>query len=259
MPLPQDLAEFCIDLDTGPGEVCVTLPGGARVCANLSADITDPSEHVKALFASVNGALAPLKPTFDIIETILALKSCVEAIPKIFTSTPPNPAAVAQCVPNLVEKVEVLLNLLPQISIPLLIKEIIRALILFFQGLRRRIVYLIQKLNNILAAQQRATSIPSVQLQSILDCATANLDVELVNLNESLSPVNRLINLINALADLAGLPCIPAVTDISELAQPALDAIDTAIEFLRALDETFDIPGFKLGGGGAFEKICEDN
>lgn len=257
MPLPQDLAEFCVDLKVGPGEICVTVPGGTQLCASVSVDITDPTDHVKELFAQANSALAPLTPIFDLIDFALAAFECVKAIPKL-ADAPPNPGPLLDCIPALQEKIDALLRLLPPTSIPLFAREVLDALLLLLISIRSRLQFLIDRLDRIVEAGTRAAAAGNVQLELILDCATENLDVQLANLNQGLDPVNRLIGILNALLELAGIQvCIPGITQVDEIAEAALEPLDKAIELVQALRDLIpEIPSGS-GAGASFSKACD--
>ena len=91
MPLP-DLREFCIDVDVVPGEVCITFPGGAELCATIPDLVPpQPDKLIRALFAQVNAALQPLTPIFNIIDAVVAIFECVKAISTL------NPEEIINC------------------------------------------------------------------------------------------------------------------------------------------------------------------
>lgn len=256
MPLQQDLAEFCIQLRIAPGEICFTLPGGAQHCVELDAKTPDVAEMAKAGFAQLNAALTPLKPFLDVIDVFVAVKNCITAIPDSL-GPPPSPRPIMSCARDLVKKLEALMRLLPQYSIPLLLAEILDALILFLQGYRAQIQAMIRKLQRIIEANTRATELGNVQFQALLDCATGNLQTELHNLNASVKPVNRLLGLVNFLADLGGLPCIPPVPDMTELSEAQLAQLDQLIELLMQIRRLIPVPTIDFGQPGALSKPCE--
>lgn len=258
MPLQADLAEFCVDLKVAPGSICITLPGGAQICAKADASVPDIAEQVKQAFDTVNSALTPLVPIFNIIDTVIAAVNCIGAIPDALLAVPPDPSKIADCLPDLAKKLDALLKLVPQVSVPLLLAEIIDNLILFLLGYKNQIKVMIARANAVAVAQTRATTLGNVQLQTILDCTTGNLQAELVNLNAGFTPIQRLIGLVNALADLAGLPCIPAISGVNDLTEEALVPIDEAIAFLRDLRALIPIPESGPGGSATFSAECED-
>ena len=100
MPLP-----ICIEIPEIPDPFSLTLPGGVSI------------EHIN-LMEVIQPALTPLVPVFNIIDTVVAVFNCIKAIPDSL-GPPPDPTALAACLPDLAEKVDKLLKLIPQLSLPL--------------------------------------------------------------------------------------------------------------------------------------------
>lgn len=232
MPLP-DLSTVCIDLKVTPHELCVTFPGGAEVCVQIPG-VPDPTEVSKQLLAQANAALAPLVPVFNIIDAIIALFNCVKAIPDAL-GPPPDPSKLADCIPDLAKKIDQLLKLIPQLSIPLLIAGLIDVLLFYLEGLRGQLQAIIAAQLRIAAAATRAAELGNVQLRTVVDCAEASMDAYLQNLNEGMKPLNRLVALLNLFLQLAGLPPIPDLKNLGDDAEAALAPLDAAIESLKTV------------------------
>lgn len=256
MPLRQDLNEFCVDLKLGPGAFCLTLPGGAELCVQADPGSPDAASAAKKLFETVNGALTPLVPVFNIIDTVIALKDCLEAVPKV-VGPPPDPTPLLECLPDLVRKVDALLALLPQASLPILAAQIIDSLIAFLRAYKARVQFMYARLEAIVRAETRAAQAGNVQLQLLLDCARGNLETDLVNMNASFTPLQRLVGLVNAFLDLAGLPCLPDVTGISELSEIAIEDIELLISLLESIRALIPVPDFDSGARSSFSKTCD--
>jgi hypothetical protein len=247
--------EICVAIDVGPDELCIALPGGASVCATVGFEKGDPATILRAFLGSINTALAPLTPVFNIIDVVFAVKECIDAVPKLLTE---GPGPLLECIPGLAEKLQKLVGLLPAASVPLLIRSIIQALIVFLQGLKIDIVSMAASLERILNASLRGTELGNVRLQAVADCAQNNWDVQLANLNASAAPMNRLMGLLNVFLELVGLPCIriPLGTLPAE-AEEALAIIDTAIEILQAALLTITVPDLQLPGVPAAGAPCD--
>ena len=86
MPLP-----ICIEIPEIPDPFQITLPGGVTM------------EHIN-LMEVIQPALTPLVPLFNIIDTVVAVFNCIKAIPDTL-GPPPDPTAIAACIPELAEKV----------------------------------------------------------------------------------------------------------------------------------------------------------
>lgn len=237
--------ELCVEIDVGPDEICIELPGGARVCAAGAIETGDVATILRAFMAQINTALAPLGPFFSMIDVVQAIKECLDATAESITEL--DPTAVLQCLPGLAEALQKLLSLVPPLTVPLLIRSILQALIVFLQGLKSEILALAASLERIINASFRGTELGNLRLQAVAECAQNNWDIQLLNLNASAAPMNRLMGLLNFLLELAGLPCIriplgtlPAETD------DAIAIIDAAIEILTAALALISVPDLEL-------------
>jgi len=123
----------CITIPTLPPPKEITFPGGATLSQVLAAgsEIPDPIDSVTNLLAQANAGLAPRVPVFNIIDAVIAVFNCIKAIPDSL-GPPPDPTKLAECIPDLAEKVDALLKLIPQLSVPLLVVGIIVAFCVVF-------------------------------------------------------------------------------------------------------------------------------
>lgn len=241
MPLPThiDLASECVLLSTGPGELCITFPGGATLCAQAGFDVGDPATIVKSLLGQINTALVPLAPFFDMLDLFKAIFDCIQAIPDCITQL--NPGNLLNCIPHLAKAVNKLLALIPPFPIFVMVKGILRTIIVGLQGVKLKLKALIDHALRISRAGLRAAQTGNLNLQAVVDCAAGNLDAYLQNMNAEFAPLNRLIGLVNVLLELAQLECIPAIGGIASVSEEALIPLDAIIEFLTIIEAA--IPG----------------
>ena len=148
---------ICIEIPEIPDPFQLTLPGGVTI------------EHIN-LMEIIQPALTPLVPLFDIIDTIVAVFNCVKAIPDSL-GPPPDPTALAACLPDLAEKVSKLLKLIPQLSLPLLIVRLIDLVIDTLRQARSELMHLQQQVQQILGVIDRATNLDDAGLMAIAQCA----------------------------------------------------------------------------------------
>jgi hypothetical protein len=238
---------ICIELTTGPGELCVKFPGGATLCTSIDVDTGDLGAIIKGFMGELNAGMAGLAPFFTMLDVIVAIVDCVKAIKEAVAGTPPDPTKIVQCLPNLVEALDKLLSLHPALSIPGFIKSVLLALITGLQGLRNELSALIAQELRVAAAEFRGAELGNIQLVAIADCARNQLDASFVNLNASLTPMRRIMGLINALLKLANLPCIQMpIEDLLGISEEALEPIDAAIEFLELVRSVIPAPDLVL-------------
>lgn len=243
--LPTEIP--CIDLIAGPGELCIEMPGGVRMCVTSDIDIGDPAGMVRGLMAQVNAGLAPLAPIFNLIDVLLAIKQCVDATGDAISEL--NPAKLFECIPNLVEKINQMLKLLPPVSIPFMVKSLLTALIVFLEGLKQDLRAAILAAARAANTALRAAELNNIRLQAIADCAEASFEIELVNFNESAKPLSRLILVLNVFLELAQLPCIQIpLGAITEATEAALLPLCGAIDLLTAVRDAINVPELALEG-----------
>jgi hypothetical protein len=248
---------ICVELDTGPGEFCIWLPGDVTICASASVEWGDIPSIARDLLAQVNTALTPLAPFFAVFDVLVAVFDCFKAVVEAL-GPPPDPGKLQTCISNLQEVIDKLLALHPAVSIPKAIKSILSVVILFLQGVRLELAQLINFLLELAESGLRAAELANFELELAVDCAQKQLDAELVNLNESLKPLNRLLGVINVLLSIAGLPCIQVPLDqFGELGDGLLDLLDAAIDFITLVRDNIPAFDFQLGPAPARGDPCD--
>ena len=220
---------ICLELPSLPDPFDITLPGGVTI------------EHIN-LMEVIQPALTPLVPIFDIVDTVVAVLNCIQAIPAAL-GPPPDPTVLAACLPELARKVDRLLRLIPQLSLPLLIVRLIDLVIDALRKARSELLHLQQQMVQIAGAVDRATDLDDAGLMAIAQCARANVAQEAANVGKALASLGRLIGLINLFMGMVGGPQVP---DLSDLAgrplDEAIEPIDTLIEAFQAVRSSVPVP-----------------
>lgn len=231
LPNPHDVcAELTVDVDLLA--LKVTLPGPVEISLPT---FTAPNaqDYVTKLMGQANAALAPLVPIFRIVDIALALKAFASAVPGVVT----NPGKVISALKDLLAKIGGLAAILPQISVPIMLRSLLDLLIAYVAAIRAQVVALIQVKANIAAAQARAEAVGSASLLITIGCAQASLDAQMVAINSGGEPLNRLVGVINLLGGLVGLPAIPTFDSLGtdpDAALAPVDALSKALSDLRA-------------------------
>lgn len=216
-------------------DLCVQFPGGAQICAMDILQAADPFQIIQSLLQAANTALAPLTPIFDIIDVVEAIVMCIQAIPQCLA--PPNPEPLIKCIPVLVAALQKVLSLIPQLSVPIMILEIIKAIIVALEAFISRLEFLIIRNAKLIAAGTAAAAPGNVALKAAFDCATKNFAIDIANLNAALGPLNRLIGIVNLFAALIpGLPN-PLIPNLSNLGADAAAAIEPLNEVVQVLND----------------------
>jgi len=227
--IPDDF--LCPDIPELPDLCEMLLPGGVEM-----ADVD--------LIRLVQPALAPLVPIFDILEAIVAIKNCIEAIPDAL-GPPPDPLAMSECIGDLASKIAQVLRLLPQYSVPILARQIIDCLIAELLKVRRFLVDLQQQLLRIARIVEKAAELDDPHLQLISVCATDRLANTLSNEMKALIALGRLLGMLRTMLGLIGVDddLIPDLNDIAGAPlDEAIEPLDSIIDALRSLKDLVPLP-----------------
>lgn len=212
---------ICLEIPEFPDPFAITLPGGIEI-----EDIN--------LMKIIQPALTPLVPFFDMIDTIVAIYNCVKAIPDAL-GPPPDPTVFATCLPDLAKALNKLLNMLPQVALPRLIRRCLTLAIETLRTVRSQLMHLQAQMLQILGMIDRAKNLDDAGLMAICQCAQANVAQEAANVGKSLAALGKLLGLINLFMGIIGGPQVP---DLSNLAGRPLDEtlppIDDLIKALVA-------------------------
>jgi len=220
---------LCVEVPEISDPFAITLPGGVSI------------EHVN-LLDQIQPALTPLVPFFNIIDTIVALFNCIKAVPATI-GPPPDPTALAACLPELADKVNQLLRLIPALSLPYTLVGIIDLLIDTLRQARDQLIHLQQQMVKITSAIDRATNLGDAGLMAIIACAEANVAQEAANVGKSLASLGKLIGLLNLLLGMVGCPQVPDLTSLA--GRPLDDAIaplDAIVVTLQSVRNAIPLP-----------------
>jgi hypothetical protein len=121
--------------------------------------------------------------------------------------------------------------MIPQLSLPRLVVQIIKAMAALLRGLATDLAYIQDRIIQMANQIDRAADLNDVNLRDYIVCAQANNDEALLTTAEALKGIGRIILLINIFMGMFGGPEIPC---FGELLKDA-DALGPVIEILNAL------------------------
>jgi len=238
MTLPS-LVTLCQPLPGTPPELCVTLPGGAEICAQPGVLPPSLFGYAKNALAQASSALTPLVPIFNIIEAISAVLQCVKAVPDAL-GPPPDPSGIIACIPNLVEKVEKLIALLPPVSVLLTIVQMLDVIIAIIDGSIEELQAVERLIQRIAAAEAMSAQVPG--LLSMIECANASRDSSMENIERAFGSINPIIELINTLCSMAGLPAVPLFSgSLPADPLPAIEVLGGISDVLHAIRDAVPV------------------
>lgn len=228
-----------IALDAELDELSITFPGGFVLQLNAppGIDVMFALDVAKQILAAVNAALMPLQPIFNIIDALLVVLEFAKAVPDAITSL--DPGKIFDVLPKLSAKIDKLIAIIPPLSIPVLIKAILRVVILYLTGMKAALRTIATAQLEVGAARARATIVASFSLEASLalgaaaDCAAASAAISLSALGQGATPLNSLLGIIRGFVELVGLPVkIPTFVSLGGDATVAGNALDALIVVL---------------------------
>ena len=220
---------ICIEIPELPDPISITLPGGVTM------------ESIN-LMEQIQPALTPLVPLFNIIDTVVAIFNCVKAIPDTL-GPPPDPTVLAACIPELAEKVNALLKLIPQLSLPYTIIGIIDLVLDTLRQARSQLLHLQAQMQQITGAIDRATELEDAGLMAITSCAEANVAQEAANVGKSLASIGKLIGILNLFLGMIGAPEVPDLSNLADVPlDEAIEPLDAIVEQLQAVRDMVPVP-----------------
>lgn len=242
MSLPDDTClELSIDLSAFL-DLSVDLPGGLSLQAKFEpGELPNLAGIVQSVLEPLNAALTPLMPFFRLLDVVIAIIEVIKAIPDSF-GPPPDPTLLIKRIKKLLKAFAKLANLIPPLSIPIMIvgicKLIVAALLALIDQLEHSIT--VQASLDLSRSKADAFSLDpelagvAAGLSASIDCAQADLDLMLSVSGAGLGPLNKFIDLLNAFAGLIGLP---EFGKIGGSANPlaALDGLKSVVEALGAV------------------------
>lgn len=225
-------------------------------------------------------AIAASKPILDQVAFATAVAACVLKSVEVIQATvnrvsdplapPPDVAGLLACVPELEAKAAALLNLLPQVWIPILIAQVCQILIRLITTVIAKLQELKVQIQALLASSTMASLIGSPTLQAIVVCRQDAVDKEMQVLAEIFRQVGILLAATNLLIKiLKDASIIPASTEFICLPTSnfATDLIDELIavlngflvliaDFLAFITQFFSQLGLSLGAGNGLDAYC---
>jgi len=216
----------------------VCFPGG--FCLSQIVDgmnqIPSPAQLAMQYFEQLGPLMSPLKPIFDIIDAVLAVYKCVKATGDAISEL--DPTKLFECIPELVEIINKLLNMVPQLALPRMIQAILRNMARLLDGIADDLDYLLEQLEETADAIDRAADLDDVTLTGFLSCAQSSIEEQAFSMADVLQGIGRIILLINIMMGLFGGPEIPCFGQLIRENLPG--PLGPIIDLLRALADLLE-------------------
>lgn len=233
----------CLPIPDPPDPSEIVIPGGATLGA-IASDLSkmpDLCSNPLSLLAQAGPALAPLKPFFDVLGAVIQVDKCVKAVPKAVSQL--SPAPIFSCLPELAKKIDALLKLIPQLSVPYAILSIIDQIIALLSCLQQSLTQLAEQAQRIADRIDQAAEIDDPNLDAILQCAQDNIQTTAAGYAASLAGVGQLIGVLNILLGLIGGPEIPSLGNLADVPiEDAVEPIEAIVKTLQDVRNAIPLP-----------------
>lgn len=187
-------------------------------------------------YSQIGPAMAPLAPIFNVLDTVLAIFRCVQAIPDAITQL--NPSELIKCVPGLAQAVDKLLDLIPQLSLPKMIKALLHNTATLLREIAGDLSFLENQAQRVLDAIDRAATLNDHTLNGLLVCAQGTLEDTAMSTGEALRGIGSIILLINLFMGLFGGPEVPCLGSL--IGDNMASGLSVVIEVLTTLATILD-------------------
>lgn len=234
--LIKPLQVTCPQVLIGAKSYSLTLPGGATISGQTPDLFPNPDEICANLLAQMQVAISPTLPIFDLVGAVLCIKDVLDGVKSL-----PDPSDMIKALNACVVKFEDLAKLIPQISAPIMIANTLDLLICVLDGVVTKLQEIIIKQLAIQALAAKANG-PTSPILQLVECAGHINSTRICAVNESLGPLQAIIDLINILLELVGLDPIPPLGEMASDLSEAIAQFRVIITTLKQVRGLLGIP-----------------
>ena len=231
--------DVCVAIPASGDPMSLSLPGGLS--------ITDLN-----LMKQIQPLLAPLMPLFEIIDVVVALYRCMNAIPKCL-GPPPDPTELVKALPALAEKIMKVMELIPQMSLPVTIANLVDLVIAALREVKTKHQGLQDQLIQIEHSVAIAEKLNDPSLTAIITCAQGNVQQEAANVGSGLAALGKLLGIIALFMKMIGGPKIPDLSSIDSA--PLADVIKPIDELVTVLTDIRKNIPFPVSGANCTQVL----
>lgn len=233
--MPLDTSDLFQPVPAAADPVSIRFPGGIRMSGQLPNVAPATSlENAAIALGRMTGGLGPLGAVFALIEAVIAIKDFAEAVPGLIV----DPTPVVEAIEKLVAAISKLLQLVPQLSIPILVFDVVVAVIALLEGLLEEISALAAQLARIEAAEALVDEAP--ELEPILVQARADVKTSMENLEAMLAEVGAILGVVNGFASAIGLE-LPIGGSIGSDPTSAVPILEELVETLTVVRDAIPV------------------
>lgn len=242
-----DANSVCVETSVDPSldGLAIVFPGGINIAAQLQQDVATAYDAARSLMGGASSALAPLGPILLLIKCIQDLAKCIADVPGIL-GPPPNPAKLINDLEALAVDVDQLIGVAPPMSVPALIKSMLKLIITFLNGIIEQLSAMEAIAEAIEAATTRAGALAALgavgayaasQLMVTVGCTRSTLTAQLQGMAQGMGPLGQVLGILNDLGEAVGIE-LPAVGTLDASAPPSssLGPLQAAVAALSDIE-----------------------
>lgn len=227
---------------------CVTmrLPLGVQMTGSSVANPGMNFDPMRSLLGNLNSVLMPFMPIFKIVGFANDVTDCLKAIPDCISKL--SPAPLVSKLAKVVQDIEELLGVLPQASVPVMLRDLIGALIGYLRGVQSQILGLRAQARicvglYVLAQGYQETNPDAyAELTGITSATVADGAGYVSTLDAQSCAFNELARTFKTVASLIGAPAPPLLPCFNFSADLLPAAYDQALEAAaQALEDAIDV------------------
>ena len=220
----------CTELPAAPRLLSVRLPGGATIQLRIGGEVGLSDLSV------LSPGLAVWQPVFIMMDTVIAIKDTFKATPGLIRAdVDPFRDALARVVSG----VGKLAGMMPQLSIPVLIRDVVALLVAVLGVVESMLDDILAIEAEAQAVIDGAASAPAAYAADMItqgECLQAQAAKMLDTTLAEMGPMTGLLNILTVLGSLANIPGMPTLGDMTgQSTQQVKDAIGTLVTALEAL------------------------
>jgi len=238
------------------GCVQLHMPFGVQLSGSAIATPGLTFDPMRAFLGQLNGVLLPFMPIFKIVGFAKDVVDALNSIPDCITQLSPKP--LIEKMVKVAQDIEQLLEVLPQASVPVMLRDLLGAMITFLSGILSQLTGLQQGLTITLRVETAANAVQDsnpdayAELNGIVVASLADQETVMNTLDAQSCAFNELAKTFAAVAALINAPIPPLLPCFNFSAggsvAPQLAALNAAIAAITAAIDVLEALGDALGG-----------
>jgi hypothetical protein len=230
----------CIKLPKLSGVPKIPLLGGAELRGIVDLSLGPPNDCRLAF-----SLLVQLTPFLANLACVIKLMNVIAKI-KDFANAATDPIKkLPGAVPALVDSIEQLQGCIPFLAIPNLL-AMLKAILLLILSFLKCLVSQIQSVLKFQATLDLSGAGDNDALRSVLQCAQDNAATAMDTIQQSVQPLEPILQMIGIIADIAGHPIALEMPDMSKISAgvDASQAVQPLMDMITGLEAVVEaIPG----------------